>query len=105
MREMSTSSRYAALEALTWKHGIVCVPPDEVSVKHVVIAIGNMVGMDKIHAASGMNNRVVVFVSEESLVHEIVAAGLSTNNGQYIIVSTLDSPGVKIVLSNVPEFI
>uniref|UniRef100_UPI00358E0D42 RILP-like protein 1 n=1 Tax=Myxine glutinosa TaxID=7769 RepID=UPI00358E0D42 len=70
---MSTRSPYAAFEALTRKHGVVCVPPDEVSVEHIVIAIGNIIGMEKIRAASRMNKRIV-FLAEESLVHEVVAA-------------------------------
>ena len=60
---MSILSRYAAYKALTRKNGIVCVPPNEVSVDDIVSAIGNIVGFEKVRAASRMNKRVVVFVS------------------------------------------
>ncbi len=102
---MSTRSPYAAFEALTRKHGVVCVPPDEVSVEHIVIAIGNIIGTEKIRAASRMNKRIVVFLAEESFVHEVVAAGLSTDNGHFVLVSPLDTPAVKILLSNAPPFL
>ena len=78
---MSTCSLYAAYEALTRKNGVVCVPPTEVSVDDIVTAIGNMVGFEKVRAASCMNKRVVVFVSDDLLVHDIVSTGISTENG------------------------
>ena len=73
---MSTRSRYAADEALTRKHGVVCIPPNEVSVDDIVSAIGNMVGFEKVRAASRMNKRVVVFISDDQLVHDIVSTGI-----------------------------
>ena len=100
-----TRSRYVAFEVLSRNHSVVCVPPDEVIVEHVVIAIGNIIGMDKICAASQMNKRVVVFIAEESLVHEIVVAGLSTDSGRFILVSPLKTPVVEILISNVLPFI
>uniref|UniRef100_A0A8C4Q4U6 Neuropilin 2a n=1 Tax=Eptatretus burgeri TaxID=7764 RepID=A0A8C4Q4U6_EPTBU len=72
---MTSYSRYSAFEALTGKHGVVCVAPDDVSVEDLVIALGNIVGTDKVRAASRMNKRVVIFVSETELVHEIVDLG------------------------------
>jgi len=102
---MTSYSRYSAFEALTRKHGVVCVPPDDVSVEDLVIATGNIVGTDKVRAASRMNKRVVIFVSETELVHEIVSTGLSTDDGHFVLVSTLDTPAVKVIISNAPPFL
>ena len=44
-----------AFEALTRKHGVVCVPPNNISVEDIVISIGNIIGLKTIHAASLMN--------------------------------------------------
>ena len=48
-----------------------------------------------------MNKRVVIFVSETELVHEIVSTGLSTDDGHFV----LDSPAVKVMISNAPPFL
>ena len=55
------------------KNGVVCVPPTEVSVDDIVTTIGNMVGFEKVLAASRMNKREVVFISDNHLVHDIVS--------------------------------
>ena len=102
---MSTRSRYAAYEALTRKNGVVFIPPNVVSVDDIVTNIGNMVGFEKVRAASRMNKRVVVFVSDDHLVHDIVSTGISTENGCFILASPLATTSTKIVLSNVPPFI
>ena len=102
---MTSYSRYSAFEALTRKHGVVCVAPDDVSVDDLVIATGNVVGTDKVRAASRMNKRVVIFVSETKLVHEIVSTGLSTDDGHFVLVSPLDTPAMKVIISNVPPFL
>ena len=103
---MTSYSHYATFEALTRKHGVVCVPPDDVSVEDLVIATGNIVGTDKVRAASRMNKRVVIFVSSETeLVHEIVSTGLSTDDGHFVLVSPLDTPAVKVIISNAPPFL
>ena len=102
---MTSYSRYSAFEALTRKHGVVCVPPDDVSVEDLVIATGNIVGTDKVRAASRMNKRVVIFVSETELVHEIVSTGLSTDDGHFVLVSPLDTPAVKVMISNAPPLL
>ena len=98
---MTSYSRYAAFEALTRKHGVVCVPSDDVSVEDLVIATGNGIGTDKVRAASRMNKRVVIFVSETELVQEIV----STDDGHFVLVSPLDTPAVKVIISNSPPFL
>ena len=102
---MTSYSRYSAFEALTRKHGVVCVPPDDVIVEDLVIATGNVVGTDKVRAASRMNKPVVIFVSETELVHEIVSTGRSTDDGHFVLVSPLDTPAVKVIISNSPPFL
>ena len=98
---MTSYSRYAAFEASTRKHGVVCVPPDDVRIEDLVIATGNIVGIDKVCAASRMNKRVVIYVSKTELVHEIVSTGLSTDShfvlimdGHFVLISPLDTPAV-----------
>ena len=95
---MTSYSRYSTFEALTRKHGVVCV-------EDLVIATGNIVGTDKVRAASRMNKRVVIFASETKLVHEIVSTGLSTDDGHFVLVSPLDTPALKVMISNSPPFL
>ena len=107
MQKMSARSRYMAFEALTRKHGVVCVPPNEVSVEDIVNSIGNIIGLEKNPCSftNEQTNSLVVFVAELQLVHEIIVTGLSTENGRFVLASTLDIPAVKVLLSNVPPFI
>ena len=48
---------------------------------------------------------MVIFVSETELVHEIVSTGLSTDDGHFVLVSPLDTPAVKVIISNSPPFL
>ena len=48
-------NRYAVFENLTRKHGLVCTPPECIAVECVVICIGNLIGMENVHAASQMS--------------------------------------------------
>ena len=52
-------------ESLTRKHAVFCFPPSEVELNDVLSAIGNIVDLHNIRAASRMNKKFVVFVSEE----------------------------------------
>ena len=52
-----------------------------------------------------MNQKVVVFVSDESFVHDVVSAGLSTQSGHFVMASPMDVPATKIVVSNCPPFV
>uniref|UniRef100_A0A8C4WZD8 CCHC-type domain-containing protein n=1 Tax=Eptatretus burgeri TaxID=7764 RepID=A0A8C4WZD8_EPTBU len=54
---------------------------------------------------SRMNKRVVIFVSETELVHEILSTGLSTDDGHFVLVSSLDTRAVKVMISNAPPFL
>ena len=102
---MTSYSHYAAIETLTRKHGVVCVPPNDVSVEDLVLATGNIIGIAKVRASSGMNKRVVIFISEVELVHKIVTMGLSTDDGHFMQISPLDTLAVKVIISNVPPFL
>ena len=64
-------------ESLTRKNGVTITPPDGVSVENVVTALGELVGIENVLAASKMSQRVVVFLSEEWHVAQAVETGLS----------------------------
>ena len=99
------SQRYAAFERLSLKNSIECSPPEGVSVEAIVLAIGNIIGFDKVRTASRMNKRVIVFVSDEEHVTLIVQQGLSLDSGHFVMTYPLDTPAQKVVISNVPPFL
>ena len=92
-------------ESLTRKNGVIVSPPDGVRVEDVVMGLGKLVGFENVFAASKMNQRVVVFLSEERYVAQAVETGLSLPPDIFVNVSMLDSPAVKITLSNLPPFV
>ena len=53
------SQQDAVLEALTRKHDFVCVPPDGVLTEEIVLAVGDVIGVEHVRAASCMNQKVV----------------------------------------------
>ena len=59
---------HSMYESLTPKHGLVCDPPREVKIEDMLLAIVKIVGFHNIHAASRLNKKVVVFVSEVHMV-------------------------------------
>ena len=63
-------------EELTPKNGAIVCPPDGVSVDDVVMGFGELIGLENILAASRMNQRVVLFLSEERFVAQTVETGL-----------------------------
>ena len=92
-------------ESLTRKNAVIVSPPDGVRVEDVVTGLGELVGFENVLAASKMNQRVVVFLSEERYVAQAVETGLSLPPDIFVNVSMLDSPAVKITLSNLPPFV
>ena len=64
-----------AFENLTLKHAVVCVPPEGVLTEDVVLAVGDVIGCEHVRAASQMSQKVIVFVSDEDLVQNIVSTG------------------------------
>ena len=97
--------RIEMFESLTRKHGVFCIPPSEVELNDVLSAIGNIIGSHNIHAASCMNKKFVVFVSEEHMGATIVEHGLFIEPNTYLSVFALQAPTVKVNMSNIPPFI
>ena len=91
-------------ESLTRKNGVTVTPPDGVSVENVVMALGELVGIENVLAASKMSQRVMVFLSEERHVAQAVETGLSVPPDVFVNVSYLDTMAVKLTLSNIPPF-
>ena len=81
------------------------IPPIEVELNDVLSAIGNIVGSHNIRAASRMNKKFVVFVSEEHMVATIVEHGLFIEPNIYLSMFALQKPTVKVNVSNIPPFI
>ena len=46
-----------------------------------------------------------VFVSDVSLVHEVVSTGITTESSHFIMASPLITPVTRVVISNAPPFI
>jgi len=99
------SQQYAAFEHLSRKHGIACSPPEGVTVEAIVMVIGNIIGFEKVRAASRMNKRVIIFVSDEAFVAPIVEQGLALDSGTFVMAYPLDSCAQKVVISNLPPFL
>ena len=98
------SQQDAAFEALTRKHALVCVPPDEVLTEEIVLAVGDVIGVEHVRAASRMNQKVVVFVFDVRFVHDVVSSGFTTQRGHFVMAFPMDVPAMKIIVSNVPPF-
>ena len=71
----------------------------------IVLAIGNIIGFGEVRAASRMNKRVIVFVSDEDHIALIVQQGLSLDSGHFVMTYPFDTPAQKVVISNVPPFL
>jgi len=101
---VNTRPRYEVFDNLIQKHVFVCVPPEGILTEDVVLAFGNIIGFEHVRAESRMNQKVVVFVSHEKSVHDVVSEGLTTDKGVFMLASPMDTPAVKIVVSNAPPF-
>ncbi|KAK3537880.1 hypothetical protein QTP70_022160, partial [Hemibagrus guttatus] len=84
--------------------GLRCVPANGVTVEEVLLGIGKEIGYDSISSASHMNKVVVVFVKEESHVSHLTNVGIVVS-GEFVLVSPLIAPTVRVTVSNVPPFI
>ena len=67
----------------------MCDPQREVKIEDVLLAIGKIVGLHNIHAASRMNKKVVVFVSEVHMVTSVVEQGLVVHPDLFLLVSPI----------------
>ena len=53
---------------------------------YYVLAMGHIIGIEKVCAASLMNKHVAIFASEKKLVYEIIATRLSIDKGHFVFV-------------------
>ncbi|KAK3513385.1 hypothetical protein QTP70_014212 [Hemibagrus guttatus] len=89
---------------LSLRNGVRCVPANGVTVEEVLLGIGKETGYDSISSASRMNKAVVVFVKEESHVSHLTSVGIVVS-GEFVLVSPLIAPTVRVTVSNEPPFI
>lgn len=89
-------------DSLTRWHGIKisCAA----SVEDCSLAVGEIVGHDKIMSAARMNQAIVMFLETVELANLMVERGVVID-GIFISVLNLSSPSKKVILSNVPPFI
>ena len=55
------SSRYASFEALTRKHGFVCISPSEIDMDKLIVGVGEIIGIENVKAVSRMNKKNFFF--------------------------------------------
>ncbi|KAK3508549.1 hypothetical protein QTP70_031934, partial [Hemibagrus guttatus] len=89
---------------LSLRNGVRCVLANGVTVEEVLLGIGKEMGYDRISSASRMNKAVVVFVKKESHVSHLTSVGIVVS-GEFVLVSPLITPTVRVTVSNVPPFI
>jgi len=85
-------------------NGCKCFPDQVCTVEDVLMAMGNVVGHEKIISASRMNKAVVVFLEEEKLVNVLVETGIEISD-TFVQVTPLRSPATRVIISNAPPFI
>jgi len=73
--------------------------------EEIVLVFGDVIDVEHVRAASCMNQKVVVFDSDERFVHDVVSSGLTTHSGHFVMASPMDVPAMKIIVSNVPPFV
>ncbi|KAF0047735.1 hypothetical protein F2P81_001368 [Scophthalmus maximus] len=87
------------------QQGARIVPPDHnVTVEEVLSSVGEQVGHDQLSYTSRMNKAVVVFLTEEPLVHRLIESGVFIRD-VLVQVSPLSAPSTRITVSGVPPFI
>lgn len=74
------------------------MPDIGVSVEECLVAVGEVVGFNKIKSASRMNKALVIFLTDVDLVNKLVEEGFSVQ-GSFIEVSPLVTPVTKVILS------
>lgn len=74
------------------------------TVEDVLLAMGEIVGHEKIVSASRMNKAVVVFLKDEKSANSLVENGIVMSD-TWVQVTPLRAPATKVTISNVPPFI
>lgn len=85
-------------------NGCKCFPDQICRVEDVLMAMGKVVGHDKIVSASRMNKAVVVFLKDEKFVNMLVESGIEMSD-TFVQVTPLRSPATRVIISNAPPFI
>ncbi|KAL2102320.1 hypothetical protein ACEWY4_001488 [Coilia grayii] len=98
---MAASGR-ERFESLTRRHGVKI--NSGASVQDCSLAVGEIIGHDKIVSAARMNSVVVLFLDTVDLANAIVESGIVIA-GTFTTVFPLSSPSKKVIISNVPPFI
>ena len=81
------------------------MPPDsKVTVEEVLLAVSEQVGHDKLSFPSRMNKAVVVFLTDEPHIHQLIQSGVFIRDS-FVQVSPLSVPSTRITVSGVPPFI
>ena len=99
------SSWYASFETLNRKHGFVCIPPSEIDMEKLIVGVGEIIGIENVKAVSCMNKKIVFFISQVSMVVQVVEHGLFFDPDIYVPFSPLDTPAKILVISNLPPFV
>ncbi|KAL2086329.1 hypothetical protein ACEWY4_017388 [Coilia grayii] len=98
---MAASGR-GRFESLTRRHGVKI--NTRASVQDCSLAIGEIIGHDKIISAARMNSAVVLFLETVDLANAVVESGVVID-GTFTTVFPLSSPSKKVIISNVPPFV
>lgn len=94
----------SAASPLSLRNGVRVASPPSSSVEQVLLAIGEQVGHKNITFASRMNKALVVFLTEQKHVSELIGSGL-TLDGEFVPVTPLAVPSTRVTVSAVPPFI
>lgn len=97
-----TASSAGRFESITRQHGIRINTSD--SVEKCSLAVGELVGHEKIVSAARMNNAVVLFLEKVEWANALVQSGIGVG-GEYLPVLPLSTPAKKVIISNVPPFV
>ncbi|KAL2096713.1 hypothetical protein ACEWY4_008861 [Coilia grayii] len=98
---MAASGR-GRFECLTRRHGVKI--NTRASVQECSLAIGEIIGHDKIISAARMNSAVVLFLETVDLANALVESGVVIDS-TFTSVFPLSSPSKKVIISNVPPFV
>ena len=88
--------------SLTRRHAIKITA--NASVEECSLAVGEMVGHDKILSVARMNRAVVLFLETVELANDVIERGVVID-GVFTPVLSLSSPSKKVNISNIPPFI
>ena len=84
---MANIENFPGLKSLTQKNGLLRTPPPKMSVEQIVVCAVKSIGMQNVIAASRMNQHVIIFISKEEMVTQLVETGLSIEPDIFVFVS------------------